>query len=248
MTSAKQGARRKAPQTVVTWNSAYKIKGEPVFDKQLAALPKATRRRFHMSWLIDPTERWLNQQAAAGWAVVDCGPLRFGFAPSQPGEYQVRCQLLPGPYFDPDVQDYLATLQDSGAEVVYIGLDTFLIARRRAALGPFELYSDLDSRIGYLERLRSLVRTSIWQAVAGLAVLPLVFSAGAGLGGALARGDGFWWSVRDLWAWVAGEPLLAWFVGLLAGACGLCGAALAVTYLWLGAEASRWRKQRAIQE
>jgi hypothetical protein len=240
----KSAARKRR---VFTASGGFEVEGDPVFEKHLAKLPKATRRRFYMSLMVDPTERWLNRQAAQGWAVVDSGPLRFGFERTPPGEYLVRCEALAAPYFTPQSQEYLTTLEESGAEIVAVQQNVSLIARRRAEMGPFELYSDLDSRIAYTSRFRSWVRkrlrmTALAELFA-LAILP----ACAALDWAVHQEVASWWqAMRELAAF--GHGVFLWYFGALSAFAAVCALLLGVAGVKLTRELDRLFAERTIHE
>ncbi|MDR0592308.1 MAG: DUF2812 domain-containing protein [Bifidobacteriaceae bacterium] len=246
MKRARRAAGQGRTYRVFTASGVFKYPSKPVFDKHLAPLPPATRRQFYASVMVDPTERWLNEQAAQGWAVVDCGPLRYGFERTEPGQYCVRCEFLPRPYFAPDMQDYLTALVDSGAEVVAVAQDQFLIVRRRAALGPFELFSDLDARIAYADRFRTQARqmAALWAMALGMVAVVLVM---VGLD-AMLEGQEFWPGVGAFLSTIWGIPAARWFVGLLFGVAAFFGVSTAVICLRLTGEIARLRRERAIHE
>ncbi|MDR0625708.1 MAG: DUF2812 domain-containing protein [Bifidobacteriaceae bacterium] len=246
MKRAKPPSGRGRQYRVFTAYGVFKFPSKPVFDKHLASLPPAARRRFYTSVMVYPTERWLNEQAAQGWAVVDCGPLRYGFERSTPGEYAVRCDFLPRPYFAPDMQDYLTALVDSGAEIVAIAQDHCLIVRRRTALGPFELFSDLDSRIAYADRFRTGARQMVALWAVDLGIVAVVLAV-VGLD-AMLEGQGFWSGVGAFLSAIWSFPAARWFVGLLFGVAALFSMLVAGIYLRVGREIAGLRQERAIHE
>jgi len=97
-------------------------------------------------------ERWLNQQAARGWHLVRYNLGSYHFEQGQPGAWIYRIELLPGGPHSAASREYLALLQESGVEVVTTHA-RWVYLRRRAALGAFELFSDLESRIGHYRRV-----------------------------------------------------------------------------------------------
>ncbi|MDR2566576.1 MAG: DUF2812 domain-containing protein [Bifidobacteriaceae bacterium] len=253
MNPIKRHASKSGPvkRRVFTGSGTFEVAGDLVFDKHLAELPKATRRRFYMSLMVDPMERWLNEQAAQGWAVVGGGPLRFGFEQTPPGEYLVRCEILATPYFTPESQEYLATVAESGAQIVAIEQSVFLVVRRRAALGPFELYSDLDSRIAYTSRIRSWIRQSVKRmALMELLALALILAAET-LDWATQSDPGSWWDalrglLTELAAFAHGAVL--WFLCILYGLSAICAIPLGIASAKLTRELNRLSAERAIHE
>lgn len=77
---------------------------------------------------------------------------RYTFEKGSPGEYIYRLELLKGDPTDEQSQDYLAFMEDYGVECV----DTYMnwaYFRKKAADGPFEIYSDFESKIGHYKRV-----------------------------------------------------------------------------------------------
>ena len=101
-------------------------------------------------WDFEKEERWLNEMAMEGWALVAVGWCRYTFERGEPGAYTIRLEMR-----EPD-EGYLAFMEEAGAE--YIGrVIQWIYFRRRAEDGAFDLFSDIDSRIAHLERIdRSL--------------------------------------------------------------------------------------------
>ncbi|MDO5544289.1 MAG: DUF2812 domain-containing protein [Eubacteriales bacterium] len=102
--------------------------------------------RWFWVWNFEKEERWLNTMAQSGWALTKVGFCTYHFVPCQPGEYTVRLEM-----HEPD-KDYLQFMQDIGAE--YVGrMVQWVYFRRKAELGQFDLFSDLDSKIGHLRKI-----------------------------------------------------------------------------------------------
>jgi len=99
------------------------------------------------AWLIDPErlERQLDRLSAEGWQLEGTGWLSFRYRRGAPNEYRYRVQYI---YESRDGQrdDYVRGLAELGVELV-MDIGSFLILRRRNDGTPFELFSDLDSRI-----------------------------------------------------------------------------------------------------
>ncbi|MGN0707164.1 MAG: DUF2812 domain-containing protein [Faecalibacterium sp.] len=111
---------------------------------------RKTVHRWIWVWNFDKEERWLNSMAMSGWALEKVGFCTYHFVRCEPGEYTIRMGL-----FDLD-NDYHSFLQEMGAE--YIGnLMKWQYYRKKAADGPFELFSDLDSRIQHLKRISRML-------------------------------------------------------------------------------------------
>lgn len=98
-------------------------------------------------YTLDPEkmERQFNRLSAEGWQLEGTGWLSFRYRRGKPNEYRYRVQYL---YESRDGQrdDYVRGLAELGVELV-MDIGNFLILRRRNDGTPFELFSDLDSRI-----------------------------------------------------------------------------------------------------
>ncbi len=114
-------------------------------------------------WDFEKEERWLNEMAMEGWALVAVGWCRYTFERCEPGAYTIRLEMRA-----PD-EDYIAFMQEAGAE--YIGrVIQWIYFRRRAEDGAFDLFSDIDSRIAHLERIdRSLFLIGMANLLIGIA-------------------------------------------------------------------------------
>ena len=109
-----------------------------------------TIRKWFWVWSFDKEEDWLNEMAASGWVLDGVGLCTYHFVRCEPGEYSVRLEMHP---YD---EAYLSFMQETGAE--YAGrMMAWIYFRKKTADGPFELFSDIDSRIGHLDRIGKLL-------------------------------------------------------------------------------------------
>ena len=107
---------------------------------------RKTIRKWFWVWDFEKEEAWLNEMAMNGWALVAVGFCKYTFERTEPGEYQVRLELRGA---DPG---YISFLQETGAE--YVGRwFQWIYSRKRSDFGPFDVYSDIDSRIDHLNRI-----------------------------------------------------------------------------------------------
>lgn len=112
-------------------------------------------------------ERWLNHMAADGWEMTSYVMGRYVFSKGIPGRYIYRVQLLDNLPSAEGSQEYLRLLKDAGIEYVDNHL-RWIYIRRLAEDGPFELFSDRDSKIAHHKRVAALFGT------VGAAQIPLV--------------------------------------------------------------------------
>ena len=124
---------------------------------------RTTVHRWWFVWDFEKEEKWLNDMAAQGLALVSTGFLRYEFEPCEPGEYIVRLEMR-----EHD-EGYLSFMADTGAE--YVGrMVKWIYFRRKAELGAFDIFSDLDSRLEHLKKISWMLRfVGIANLVIGLA-------------------------------------------------------------------------------
>lgn len=128
-------------------------------------------RKLFWAWEPEKEEKWLNEMAAKGLALVGVGLCRFEFETCLPGEYQVRLEMLEHLPRHPESQQYIGFLEETGAE--HVGsCKRWVYFRKKRADGPFDLFSDNASRIRHLRRILALV---------AVLPLPLLFTAGPNL-------------------------------------------------------------------
>ncbi len=111
---------------------------------------RMTVRKWFWVWDFEKEERWLNEMAMQGWALVGVGFCTYHFEKTEPGAYTIRLEM-----HDQD-EGYLAFMRETGAE--YLGrVVKWIYFRKRSELGQFDLFSDLDSRINHLKNIRRMV-------------------------------------------------------------------------------------------
>ena len=101
-------------------------------------------------WDYDKEEKWLNEMARQGWALVSVGFLRFTFERCEPEEYIIRLEMRMAD------DDYISFMEETGAE--FIGrYFQWVYFRRRSELGAFDIMSDLDSKHDHLSRIYKML-------------------------------------------------------------------------------------------
>jgi len=103
---------------------------------------------------FEKEERWLNSLAAKGLALTDYSWCRYVFEDKTPGEYTYRIELLDHLATHPESRRYIEFVESTGAECVTTYM-RWAYFRKKAADGPFELYSDNASRIAHYRRVRA---------------------------------------------------------------------------------------------
>ena len=117
---------------------------------------RRTIRKFFFLWDYDKEEKWLNEMAAKGLALVSTGFCKYEFEDSVPGEYKVCLQLLDKMPGHPESQKYIEFMEETGAE--HVGSFTrWVFFRKKASDGDFQLFSDNDSKVKYMTSMLSFV-------------------------------------------------------------------------------------------
>jgi len=107
---------------------------------------RKTVRKWFWVWDFEKEERWLNEMAMAGWVLDSVGLITYHFVRCEPGEYIIRTEMR---RYD---EAYVSFMKETGAE--YVGrMMMWIYFRKKAAEGPFDLFSDIDSRINHLNRI-----------------------------------------------------------------------------------------------
>lgn len=116
-------------------------------------MERKTIRKWFWAWDFDKEEEWLENMARNGWVLDGVVFCTYHFIKTEPGEYSVRLQYLP---IAEENTDYTNLLEESGAERVG-RMVQWVYYRKKTADGPFQLFSDLDSRITHLEKIAKLM-------------------------------------------------------------------------------------------
>ena len=117
-------------------------------------------------WDYEKEEQWLNDMAAKGLALSDYSWCRYAFEETPRGKYLYRIELLENMPSHPESQAYLRFLEENGVEFVTSYM-RWVYLRRNAAEGPFDIYTDIDSKIQHFKRIRAFwnVMTAVeWSA------------------------------------------------------------------------------------
>jgi len=105
-------------------------------------------------WDYMKEEQWLNEMSARGLAFTDCSWFRYVFADAEPGEYIYRIELLENWPTHPESMAYIRFLEENGVECVATYM-RWIYLRKKASEGPFDIYSDIDSKIKHYRRVNA---------------------------------------------------------------------------------------------
>lgn len=111
---------------------------------------KTLHRNFWV-WEFEKEERWLNEMAQEGWALQNAGFCTYTFEKTEPGQYIIRLAMLDS---SPDFENFMEELEAQSVGHCF----SWGYFRRSAQLGPFDLFSDVDSRISHLNKIGQMVR------------------------------------------------------------------------------------------
>lgn len=111
--------------------------------------------RFRLYYDKDKETEWLNDMVSEGWAMKGffCG--FYKFEKCEKGEYIYQIDFGDTLYSVSD--EYRELMNDLGVEIVTLW-GYWIILRKRAADGPFELYTDIESEIEHYKKIRRMFK------------------------------------------------------------------------------------------
>lgn len=110
-----------------------------------------TMHKWYWVWEFEKEDDWLNDMALNGWVLDSVGFCTYRFVRCEPGEYSVHTEMHPAD------EGYVDFMRETGAE--YVGrMMMWMYFRKKTADGPFDLFSDIDSRIGHLDKIGKMLR------------------------------------------------------------------------------------------
>ena len=107
-------------------------------------------------WNFEKEEIWINDMAEQGWSLVKYTWCRYVFEQTPKGKYAYRLELLEHAPGSRESRDYLRFMEDAGVEVVSTYM-RWVYFRKESSDGPFDIYTDADSKIKHYGRVKSLV-------------------------------------------------------------------------------------------
>ncbi|MCC2254212.1 DUF2812 domain-containing protein [Ruminococcus sp. CLA-AA-H200] len=110
--------------------------------------------KFRLYLNKDKETEWLNSMVRKGWALTGFKLGFYTFSPCEPGEYIYQIDFGDKLYFASE--EYRELMSDVGAEIVVLW-GWWIILRRKAAEGPFELYTDRESMIEHYTKIRQML-------------------------------------------------------------------------------------------
>lgn len=104
---------------------------------------------------FEKEEKWLNEMSAKGLQLTDVGFCRYVFKEGTPGEYVYRLELLENLPSNPQSAAYIRFMNEVGVEQVG-SIFRWVYFRKKAMDAPFDLYSDVNSKIKHFKRINVL--------------------------------------------------------------------------------------------
>ena len=114
----------------------------------------------------DRETNWLNEMVRRGYAMEGFFAGFYLFGACSPGEFIYQIDITEGFFRIPS--DYREFMGEAGVEIMGLW-GPWVFLRKRAAEGPFELYTDVESTIEHYTRIRNLfkVATAVEMIAAG---------------------------------------------------------------------------------
>jgi len=113
-------------------------------------------------------EKWLNEMSAKGLALTDYSWCRYVFNEEPNNLYTYRLELLEKFSKHPESQNYIKFLEENGVECVATYM-RWVYLREKSSEGPFDIYSDNDSKLSYFKRMNLWWTTIMWiEIIAGV--------------------------------------------------------------------------------
>jgi hypothetical protein len=109
-------------------------------------------------WDYEKEEKWLNEMSAKGLMLTDYSWYRYVFEEGPKGAYIYRIELLPNWHSHPESVAYIRFLEESGVECMAVYM-RWIYLRKKVSEGPFDIYSDVESRIGHYKRVHTFWAT-----------------------------------------------------------------------------------------
>lgn len=120
--------------------------------------------KFRWYYDADKEKAWLDEMAQKGWAMYHYFLGFYWFEACKPGEYIYQIDLFVENKGNMTYQEYLNLIEETGAEYLCRWF-WWRVFRRRAELGDFKLYTDVNSKIEkYQKHLRFFRNIGIAQA------------------------------------------------------------------------------------
>lgn len=109
-------------------------------------------------WDFEKEEKWLNEMSSKGMALTDYSWCRYVFTETPNNEYIYRLELLEHAPTHAESMAYIRFLEESGIECVTT-YQRWIFLRKKSSEGPFDIYSDIESKINHYRRVSTFLGT-----------------------------------------------------------------------------------------
>lgn len=99
----------------------------------------------------DSETDWINKMSQKGYAFKKFFLGFYTFEECEPGEYIYQIDLLQN--WNGDKEEFTSFMEDSGVEVISQWYRWVFICKK-ASDGPFEMYTDVESKVGQYSRIK----------------------------------------------------------------------------------------------
>lgn len=113
--------------------------------------------RFRLYFDKDKETEWLNEMSRQGYALTGFCMGFYSFERCEPGEYVYQVDFTDG--FFRVSSDYREFMAEAGVELVCLW-GYWVILRKRASEGAFELYTDVESSIEHYTKIRRMFKAA----------------------------------------------------------------------------------------
>lgn len=114
--------------------------------------------RFKLYYDKDEEEEWLKKMGLEGWAFKKFFLGFYTFEKCEPGEFNYQIDLLDS--WNGEKDDYSAFMEDTGVEVIDQWW-RWVYLRKRASDGPFEMYTDKESKIAQYNKIKNFFKVAL---------------------------------------------------------------------------------------
>ena len=111
--------------------------------------------KFRLYWDKDAETKWLNEMADEGFAMTGFFAGFYKFEKTEKGKW--RYQVDFGEKFGTVTEDYREFMNDAGIEIVQ-NWGYWVILRKLASEGEFELYTDVESSIEHYSKILTMFK------------------------------------------------------------------------------------------
>lgn len=111
--------------------------------------------KFRLYYDKDKETRWLDEMADKGYAMTGFFAGFYTFEKCEPGEYRYQVDFAEKPYsLSKNYRDFMAEMDIEIVQQWFF----WVILRKKANKGEFQLYTDVDSSIAHYKKIRTMFK------------------------------------------------------------------------------------------